>query len=177
MGYNVLLLLMVRAVASWVVARVCLWLCERRAITSAISRLCTWEQEVFCTPVLKSSVMVFIIQFPAKRNSMGEKMQPWRTSVFTVSSHWVIYNSDRRAIVRLLSNGYKFLWYSSIVGNDHPEYCGAIGAVKGLFEGYECANGYEWGIPFQWLLYSFRVVIWSVQDLHVLSELNLLVPQ
>ena len=60
----------------------------------------------------------------------------------------VTYHSDRRTIVRLRYDGDRFLWYS-IVGKDLPEYCGATGAVKGLFEGYECANDYEGGIPSQ----------------------------
>ena len=139
----VLLFLMLRpaiaaVVASeWTLSCACLWLWESRAMSSAKSRSWSWERRVHFNPVLEPSVVVFIIQSITKRNSIGDKMQPCRTPVFTekgsVSSRLCItLYSDLGIVVGLLYDGNKLL-RDSIVAENLPE-CVVVDTIEGLFE-------------------------------------------
>ena len=64
-----------------------LWLCERRARSSAKSRSCNWLQGVHWIPFPLFCVVFFKIQSMASRNRNGDRRHPCLTPVFTMREY------------------------------------------------------------------------------------------
>jgi hypothetical protein len=78
-----------------VLSCICLWLCERRAMSSAKSRSSSCFRSVYCMLLLLPVVTVVIIQSMTRRNRNGDNKHSCRTPVFTskLSDIWLAWVS------------------------------------------------------------------------------------